>query len=195
MAWLVWLLLLAVLAGFAVMVYNRLVQAQNRYRNAFAQIGVQLKRRHDLIPNLVAAVTGYLKHENETLEQVTQARNRAAASLPAADPASPAALQQLASSENQLSRALRGLQVQIEAYPELKAAENMQQFAEEMASTENRITFARQAYNDAVTDYNTLRQVFPNNLLAAWFGHRQDAPLLEFDDAAALEPAPQVRFH
>lgn len=194
MAWLVWLLLLAVAAGLLVMVYNRLVQAQNRYRNAFAQIGVQLKRRHDLIPNLLAAVKGYLKHESETLEQVAQARNQAAASLPAADPASPAALQQLAAAENRLSGALRGLQVQIEAYPELKAAETMQQFAEEMASTENRITFARQAYNDAVMEYNTLRQVFPNNLLAAVFGHRQDAPLLEFDDAAALGQAPQVRF-
>ncbi|EGY52965.1 LemA family protein [Neisseria shayeganii] len=194
MAWLVWLLLLAVAAGLPVMVYNRLVQAQNRYRNAFAQIGVQLKRRHDLIPNLLAAVKGYLKHESETLEQVAQARNQAAASLPAADPASPAALQQLAAAENRLSGALRGLQVQIEAYPELKAAETMQQFAEEMASTENRITFARQAYNDAVMEYNTLRQVFPNNLLAAAFGHRQDAPLLEFDDAAALGQAPQVRF-
>lgn len=194
MAWLVWLVLPAVLAGFAVMVYNRLVQAQNRCRNAFAQIGVQLKRRHDLIPNLVAAVKGYLKHENETLTQVTQARNQAAASLPAADPADPAALRQLAAAENGLSRALHGLQVQIEAYPELKAAETMQQFAEEMASTENRITFARQAYNDAVMEYNTLRQVFPNNLLAAAFGHRQDAPLLEFDDAAALGQTPQVRF-
>lgn len=194
MAWLVWLLLLAVAAGLPVMVYNRLVQAKNRYRNAFAQIGVQLKRRHDLIPNLLAAVKGYLKHESETLEQVAQARNQAAASLPAADPASPAALQQLAAAENRLSGALRGLQVQIEAYPELKAAETMQQFAEEMASTENRITFARQAYNDAVMEYNTLRQVFPNNLLAAAFGHRQDAPLLEFDDAAALGQAPQVRF-
>ncbi|QMT39837.1 LemA family protein [Neisseria shayeganii] len=194
MAWLVWLLLLAVAAGLPVMVYNRLVQAQNRYQNAFAQIGVQLKRRHDLIPNLLAAVKGYLKHESETLEQVAQARNQAAASLPAADPASPAALQQLAAAENRLSGALRGLQVQIEAYPELKAAETMQQFAEEMASTENRITFARQAYNDAVMEYNTLRQVFPNNLLAAAFGHRQDAPLLEFDDAAALGQAPQVRF-
>lgn len=194
MAWLVWLLLLAVAAGLPVMVYNRLVQAKNRYRNAFAQIGVQLKRRHDLIPNLLSAVKGYLKHESETLEQVAQARNQAAASLPAADPASPAALQQLAAAENRLSGALRGLQVQIEAYPELKAAETMQQFAEEMASTENRITFARQAYNDAVMEYNTLRQVFPNNLLAAAFGHRQDAPLLEFDDAAALGQAPQVRF-
>lgn len=103
-------------------------------------------------------------------------------------------MQQLAAAENRLSGALRGLQVQIEAYPELKAAETMQQFAEEMASTENRITFARQAYNDAVMEYNTLRQVFPNNLLAAAFGHRQDAPLLEFDDEAALGQAPQVRF-
>lgn len=185
-------LLLAVLTVW--LVYNRLVQAKNRYRNAFAQISVQLKRRHDLIPNLTEAAKGYLKHESGTLESVIQARNQAAGCLQNARPDNPAALAQLAAAESGLAQALKGLNIQFEAYPELKASENMRHFSEELASTENRVSFARQAYNDSAAEYNTLRQVFPNNLVAALTGHTEDAALLEFDDPQALDTTPKVAF-
>ncbi len=194
MVWILMLLLLALVLGVPVLIYNRLVQARNHYRNAFSQIGVQLKRRHDLIPNLLEAAKGYLKHEQDTLQQVALARNQAVGSLMAASPENPAALAQLATAEAGLTQALRGLNIQLEAYPDLKASENMQQFAEELASTENRVSFARQAYNDSATAYNTLRQIFPNNLVANLTGHQQDAELLVFEDRTQLEQAAKVVF-
>ncbi|MCG6504119.1 LemA family protein [Kingella pumchi] len=190
MAWLLLLLIIAA-AVVAVLIYNRLVGARNGYQNAFAQIGVQLKRRHDLIPNLAETAKAYLKHENDTFTQVSEARNQAAALLAAATPENTAALAQ---AENLLMQALRAVQVQLEAYPELQAAANMRQLAEEIASTENRIAFARQAYNDAVMEYNTLIQMFPHNLIAAQTGHGRPVQTLEFEDAADLAQAPQVSF-
>ena len=196
MGWLMALLILALLVGVPVLVYNKLVAGKNQYQNAFAQIEVQLKRRHDLIPNLVEAAKAYLSHENQTLVAVTQARNAAVAALQAAHaaPQNPAALAALAGSENQLLQALKGLNVQLEAYPELQANENIKQLSEEIASTENRVSFARQAYNDAVMGYNTTRQSFPYVLLANFFGHHKDASLLQFADSAQIQNSPKVSF-
>ncbi|MFD1244285.1 LemA family protein [Paralysiella testudinis] len=196
MGWLMALLILALLVGVPVLVYNKLVAAKNQYQNAFAQIEVQLKRRHDLIPNLVEAAKAYLSHENQTLVAVTQARNAAVAALQAAHaaPQNPAALAALVGSENQLLQALKGLNVQLEAYPELQANENIKQLSEEIASTENRVSFARQAYNDAVMGYNTTRQSFPYVVLAGFFGHKQDAALLQFADSETIQNSPKVSF-
>ena len=196
MGWLMALLILALLVGVPVLVYNKLVAGKNQYQNAFAQIEVQLKRRHDLIPNLVEAAKAYLSHENQTLVAVTQARNAAVAALQAAHaaPQNPAALAALAGSENQLLQALKGLNVQLEAYPELQANENIKQLSEEIASTENRVSFARQAYNDAVMGYNTTRQSFPYVVLAGFFGHKQDAALLQFADSETIQNSPKVSF-
>ena len=191
---LVALLLLAVLVLWPAWLYNKLVAAKNLYLNAFAQIQVQLKRRHDLVPNLVEAVRAYLGHERGTLEAVTQARAGADQALRAAAAnLGASSLEALAHSETALNSALRGLNVAIEAYPELKADQSVMQLSEELGSTENRVAFARQAYNDAVMDYNTLRQSFPANLLADFFGHKKNAALLQFDDAAEIQAAPLVR--
>ena len=190
-----WILLLLGACGVVgVMVYNRLVIAQNQYRNAFSQIGVQLQRRHGLIPNLVATAKGYLKHENDTFTQVTQARNQAADVLGGARPENAEAVAQLSAAETQLTQAVRSLMVQIEAYPDLQAAANMRQLAEEITSTENRIAFARQAYNDAAMGYNTLRQLFPHSIVADYCGHRQPAQLLDFPDRAKHQAPPEVQF-
>ena len=196
MGWLIALVILALLVGVPVLVYNKLVAGKNQYQNAFAQIEVQLKRRHDLIPNLVEAAKAYLSHENQTLVAVTQARNAAVAALQAAQTSgqSAAALSALAGSENQLLPALKGLNVQLEAYPELQANDNIKQLSEEIASTENRVSFARQAYNDAVMGYNTTRQSFPYVLLANFFGHHKDASLLQFADSAQIQNSPKVSF-
>ena len=184
-----------VLLMYGVGIHNRLVALRNRLENAFSQIEVQLKRRYDLIPNLVETVKGYMKHERETLEAVIQARNQAVDGLQqaAAKPGDPAAMQALASAESGLSGVLGRLFALSEAYPDLKANQNMAQLTEELTSTENKVAFARQAYNDAVTVYNTYRQSFPNNLLAGLFGHSEDAELLEFD-SAAISAAPKVSF-
>ena len=151
--------------------YNNLVTLRNRFKNAFAQIDVQLKRRYDLIPNLVEVAKGYLKHERETLESVTQARNVAAsaASAAAANPSSAAAMQDLMGAEGALGGALSRLLVTVEAYPDLKANQNMMSLQEELASTENKVAFSRQAFNDAVMGYNTKRETFPTNLIAGMF--------------------------
>ncbi len=185
--------LVLLMAGVGI--YNRLVALRNRLENAFSQIEVQLKRRYDLIPNLVETVKGYMKHERETLEAVIQARNQAMGGLQqaAAKPGDPAAMQALASAESGLSGMLGRLFALSESYPDLKANQNMAQLTEELTSTENKVAFARQAYNDAVTIYNTYRQSFPNNLLAGLFGHTEDAALLEFDSTAIAE-APKVSF-
>lgn len=190
------LVILAILAIYAISIYNRLISLRNRYKNSFAQIEVQLKRRYDLIPNLVETAKGYMAHERQTLEAVVEARNMAAKGLQAAaaDPGNAAAMGQLAGSEAALSTALSRLNVVIEAYPDLKASQNMQQLSEELTSTENKVAFARQAFNDAVMAYNTYKQSFPPVLVAGAFGHGTDATLLEFEDSQAIQAAPQVSF-
>ncbi|NQY04120.1 MAG: LemA family protein [Halieaceae bacterium] len=190
-----WLIVLG-LIFYVVSIYNTLVTLKNRYLNAFSQIEVQLKRRYDLIPNLVETAKGYLAHERETLEAVTAARNDAAAVLAAMGEGGIGgeAMGKLASAENALQGALGKLNVTMEAYPDLKASENMQQLSEELTTTENRISFARQGYNDAVMAFNTYRQSFPPVFFAAKFGHPADAELLEFEDSAQIQAAPSVSF-
>jgi len=190
-------IILAILVGavlFAISIYNRLVTGRNRFKNAFAQIDVQLTRRHDLIPNLVETAKGYMKHERETLEAVINARNTAVTGLKAAaaDPSNPEAMKKLAEAEQGLSGALGRLFALSEAYPDLKANENMMQLSEELTTTENKVAFARQAYNDSVMNYNTLRESFPNNFFAGWFAFRA-AELLEIEDETKRE-APKVSF-
>ena len=191
------ILVAAVVAIIVVVgIYNRLVSLKNRYTNAFAQIEVQLKRRYDLIPNLVKTVERYLKHEQETLTAVIEARNQAMAGLKgaAADPTSAAAMQTLAGAEGGLAGALGRLNMVMEDYPELKANENMSELSEELTSTENKVSFARQAFNDLVMGYNTYKQSFPQIAFAGLFGHGSDATLLEFEDSAKIQAAPQVTF-
>jgi LemA protein len=190
------LVIIAAVLIYLVSIYNTLVAYKNRYENGFAQIEVQLKRRYDLIPNLVETAKAYMAHERNTLEAVIAARNEAAAGLKAAaaNPGNPAAMQQLAGAETALSGALSKFSVVMEAYPDLKANQNMMQVSEELTSTENRVSFARQAFNDAVTSYNSYRQSFPPVLLAASFGHPTNARLLEFADSAQIQQAPRVSF-
>ena len=179
---------------YAVGVYNGLVTLRNRFKNAFAQIDVQLKRRYDLIPNLVEVAKGYLKHESETLEAVVAARGAAesAGQKPAADPSDPAAMKALSGAESQLAGAMSRLMVVVESYPNLKANETMMQLSEEMTSTENKVSFARQAYNDSVMQYNTTREQFPAVILAGAMGF-QAAELFEITNVAERD-APKVKF-
>lgn len=191
------LIIVVILAAvFVIYLYNKLVTLKGRFENAFAQIEVQLKRRYDLIPNLVEVAKTYLKHESETLLAVTAARNAAVSALQAAaaNPADHAAIETLNSAEKTLTSNLGGLSVQMEAYPDLKANTTMMQLSEELTSTENRVAFARQAFNDAATAYNIQRKTFPTNLLAAAFGHTEDATLLIFEDSEAMQAAPKVSF-
>ncbi len=190
------LVILVLLVFYLVGVFNNLVALRNRYKNSFAQIEVQLKRRYDLIPNLVETAKGYLKHERETLEAVIAARNQAAQGLAAAAaaPGSAAAMQKLAGAEGNLAGALGRFNMVMEAYPDLKANQNMMQLSEELTSTENKVAFARQAFNDQVMAYNTYKQSFPPVVLAGLFGHGADASLLEFADSAAIQAAPKVDF-
>jgi len=196
------LIVLAVLASIAfvavmwgVGIYNQLVTLKNRYLNAFSQIEVQLKRRYDLIPNLVETVKGYMAHERGTLEAVISARNQAVGGLEraAANPGDPAAMRALSSAEQGLTGALGRLFALSEAYPDLKANQNMAQLTEEITSTENKVAFARQAYNDSATAYNTYKQTFPPVLFAGLLGHSQNAELLDFNHAQIAE-APKVSF-
>ena len=180
---------------FVVGIFNRLVTLKNRFENAFSQIEVQLKRRYDLIPNLVETAKGYMAHERETLEAVITARNQASDGLAraASSPGSAEAIKGLAGAEGILSGALGRLMAVAEAYPDLKANANMMQLSEELTSTENKVSFSRQAFNDSVTTYNTYKQTFPAVAFAGMFGHTNDAALLEFDSQAIAE-APSVSF-
>jgi LemA protein len=180
--------------GFIVTVYNKLVTMRNRYKNAYAQIDVQLKRRYDLIPNLVEIAKGYIKHERETLENVTKARNIAyvASQAAAANPGDTGAMKNLVSAESGLAGTLSRLMMVSESYPDLKANQNMMQLTEELTSTENKISFARQAYNDSVMIYNTDREVFPSNLIAGMFGF--GTAELFVVDKPEQKDAPKVSF-
>lgn len=177
-------------------IYNRLVTLKNRYQNGFAQIEVQLKRRYDLIPNLIATAKGYLEHEKGTLEAVVNARNSALSMLKAAsaNPGDPGAIAELSKAESSLGSALGHLNVVVEAYPDLKANETMNQLMEELTSTENKVAFARQGFNDAVTEYNLYRQSIPPVIFAPAFGHPTDAKLLEFEDSEEIQAVPKVSF-
>jgi LemA protein len=190
-------LVLIVLAVIVIGIYNKLVAFKNRYENAFAQIEVQLKRRHDLIPNLVETAKGYMSHERETLEAVIAARNVAAGGLSnaAKHPGDADAMNQLAGAEGALTGAMGRLFAVMEAYPDLKANQNMMALQEEITSTENKVAFSRQAFNDAVTSYNTYRQSFPPVIVAPLFGHATNASLLEFADSAQIQDAPKVSFN
>jgi LemA protein len=190
------LVVAVILLMYGVGIYNRLVMLRNRFENAFAQIEVQLKRRYDLIPNLVETVKGYMAHEKGTLEAVINARNQAVGGLQAAaaHPGDADAMSQLAGAERALGASLGRLFALAEAYPDLKANQNMAQLTEELTSTENKVAFARQAYNDSVMSYNTYRQSFPPVFFANIFGHSEDAELLEFADSAQIAEAPKVAF-
>jgi LemA protein len=193
MGWIV-LIVIVLAVLFVVGLYNGLVTARNGYKNAFAQIDVQLTRRHDLIPNLVETAKGYLSHERQTLEAVVTARNAAVAGLKAAsaNPGDAAAIQQLAGAEGALSGALGRLFALAEAYPDLKANRNMMQLSEELTSTENKVSFARQAFNDAVMGYNNKREMFPGSVIAGMFSF-QPAQLLDIESPAKRE-VPKVSF-
>jgi len=179
---------------FFVAIYNKLILLKNRFKNAFAQIDVQLKRRYDLIPNLVETAKGYMKHEREVLEAVIKARNQASSAMEkaAADPGNSEAIQGLMGAESALSGTLGRLFALVEAYPDLKANQNMMQLSEELTTTENKVSFARQAFNDAVMAYNTAREVFPNNIVAGMFAFKE-AQLFEVKVEAERE-APKVSF-
>jgi LemA protein len=193
MGWIV-LIVIVLLVLFVVGLYNGLVTARNGYKNAFAQIDVQLTRRHDLIPNLVETAKGYLSHERQTLEAVITARNAAVAGLKAAsaNPGDAAAIQQLAGAEGALSGALGRLFALAEAYPDLKANRNMMQLSEELTSTENKVSFARQAFNDSVMGYNNKRETFPGSVIAGMFNF-VPAQLLDIESPGKRE-VPKVSF-
>jgi LemA protein len=194
MAALIFFGVMALLVFFVIGIYNKLVTLRNGYKNAFSQIDVQLQRRHDLIPNLVETAKGYMAHEKTTLEAVIAARGGALAALKAAQtsPGDPAAMKALAGAEGALGAAMLRFTATAEAYPELKANQNMMQLSEELSSTENRIAFARQAYNDGVLGYNNQREVFPNNFIAGLFSFTAASPL-ELEDPAARK-AVKVQF-
>lgn len=193
-SFLIFLAIIIALIAYAVAIYNNLVNLRNRVKNAFAQIDVQLTRRYDLIPNLVEAVKGYMKHERETLDAVIRARNSAVSTLDAAkaDPANADAIRKLGEAEGTLGNALGRLFALSEAYPDLKANQNMMHFQEELASTENKVAFARQAFNDAVMTYNNAVQNVPNNIIAGMFSFEASS-FLDIDSAAKRE-VPEVAF-
>ncbi len=193
-AWIILASLVAV-AVWAITIYNGLVAFRNRFKNAFAQIDVQLKRRYDLIPNLVETAKGYIKHERETLEAVIKARNQAigAAQAASANPGNPAAMQALQQAEGSLTGVLGRMFALAESYPDLKANQNMLALQEELTSTENKVSFARQGFNDSVMEYNVKRESFPDKILAGMFGFGP-ADLLQATESAEERKAPQVKF-
>ena len=187
------LLLLLVICMIAYSTYNGLVTAQERYKNQWAQIDVQLRRRHDLISPLVETVKGYMAHEKETLAEVISARNQCTINLEGLDLTNAASLKNLMGAENMLTGALSKLMAVSEDYPDLKANETMANLQEELVSTENRIAFARQSYNDSCTSFNIFRKRFPQILFSSMFGFREDSPLWEIEDDSVRE-APEVKF-
>ena len=191
---LIGLIVIAVVIVYIVFIYNRLVSLRNQFKNGFAQIDVQLQRRHDLIPNLVESAKAYLSHERNTLTEVMEARNNAVSAQKdaAGDPADGGKIQRLGSAENMLSKALANFYAVAENYPELKANETIQQLMEELSSTENRVSFARQAYNDGVMGYNIFREQFPNNIVAGLFAFKPSSQL-ELESPEARQ-APKVAF-
>lgn len=193
-SFLIFLGILAAIVFWTIGIYNQLVNQRNRVRNAFAQIDVQLTRRYDLIPNLVEAVKGYMKHERETLEAVIKARNTAVSSLDAAkaDPANADAMKKLGASEGALGGVLSRLFALSEAYPDLKANQNMMQFQEELASTENKVSFSRQAFNDSVMSYNNTAENFPNSVIAGMFSFAL-ASFLEIESEEKRD-VPEISF-
>lgn len=193
-SWII-LAIVALIVVWVVTIFNGLVTFRNRFKNAFAQIDVQLKRRYDLIPNLIETAKGYIAHERGTLEAVTKARNAAlaAAQAASADPGNPAAMQGLSQAEGALTGVLGRLFAVAEAYPDLKANQNMLALQEELTSTENKVAFARQGYNDSVMEYNVKRESFPDNILAGMFGFGP-AELLQATESAEERKAPQVKF-
>ena len=195
MAFWILLALIVLFVLFLVGIYNRLVTARNGFKNAFAQIDVQLTRRYDLIPNLVEVAKGYIKHERETLEAVIAARNSASSGLKAAaaNPANASAIQTLGGADTALTGALGRLFAVAEAYPDLKANQTMMQLSEELTSTENKVAFSRQAYNDAVLGYNNTREVFPNSVVAGMFGFQPAQPL--DIEKPEMRTAPKVSFN
>ena len=190
------LAIIAVIAVYVIMIYNRLVQLRARAQNGFSQIDVQLKRRYDLIPNLVETAKGYLSHERATLEAVTEARNAAAKLLDkvGGNLGDKASIEALGSAETSLAGAMRGFNVAVEAYPDLKASQNMMQLSEELTSTENKVAFSRQSYNDSVNAFNEYRQSFPPIVFAGMFGFNSDFAFLTFAEGEALQEAPSVSF-
>jgi len=190
------LAIVVVAALLIVSTFNKLVRLRNRFINAFAQIEVQLKRRYDLIPNLVETAKSYMAHEKETLEAIVNARNAAAKGLAsvASDPTNASALAELAGAEGILAGTMSRFSMVMEDYPDLKANENMMQLSEELTSTENKVAFSRQAFNDQVMAYNTYKQSFPAMIFANMFGHSQDASQLDFVDSSEIQEAPKVSF-
>ena len=192
----IFLAIVVVTILYVINIFNQLVALKNRFENAFAQIDVQLKRRYDLIPNLIEVAKKAMTHERETLESVIAARNEAASLLKAAaaNPGDGGVMAQLSNAEGVLSGAMSRFNMVMEAYPDLKTNQNMMQLTEELTTTENKVSFARQAFNDSVMSYNTYRQSFPQTLFAAMFGHPVDAQMLEFEDKEVIKHAPKVQF-